>query len=82
MQAADTVFIQSVLLVLFVDILVSSKSQGGLTMKTMTINRLDYAPYPNAATPRQQLHKFVDRCIFVASAVGIVAALMFLAVIV
>ena len=51
-------------------------------MKTMTVKRMDYAPYPNAATPRQQMHKFLDRCIFIASAVGIVAALMFLAVIV
>lgn len=51
-------------------------------MKTLAMNRLDYAPYPNAATPRQQLHKFVDRCLMVASAVGVVAALMFLAVIV
>lgn len=51
-------------------------------MKTIAMNRLDYAPYPNAATPRQQLHKFVDRCLMIASAVGVVAALMFLAVIV
>lgn len=51
-------------------------------MKTIAMNRLDYAPYPNAATPRQQLHKLLDKCLVAASAVGIVAALMFLAVIV
>ena len=54
-------------------------------MKAMTVshqNRRSALPYPNAATPRQQLHKFVDRCLVVASAVGVVAALMFLAVIV
>ena len=51
-------------------------------MKTVTMNRLDYIPYPNAATRRQQLHKFLDKCLVAASAVGIVAMLMFLAVLV
>ena len=51
-------------------------------MKTIAMSRLDYAPYPNAATRRQQIHRFLDKCLVVASAVGIVAALMFLAVIV
>ena len=54
-------------------------------MKTATMTKSanrPVLPYPNAATPRQQLHKFVDRCLVVASAVGVVAALMFLAVIV
>ena len=51
-------------------------------MKTIAMDRRDYAPYPNAATPRQQLHKFLDKCLMAASAVAIVAALMFLAVIV
>lgn len=51
-------------------------------MKTATMNRRDMIPFPNAATPRQQMHKFLDKCLVVASAVGFVAALMFLAVIV
>lgn len=51
-------------------------------MKTIAMDRRDYIPYPNAATRRQLLHKFLDKCLVVASAVGIVAALMFLAVIV
>jgi len=51
-------------------------------MKTIAIDRRDYAPHPNAMTPRQQLHKLLDKCLVVASAVAIVAALMFLAVIV
>ena len=51
-------------------------------MKTIAMNRHDYIPYPNAATRRQQFHKFLDKCLVVASAVGVVAALMFLAVIV
>lgn len=51
-------------------------------MKTTVIVRRDYIPYPNAATRRQQMHKFLDKCILAASAVGIVAMLMFLAVLV
>ena len=51
-------------------------------MKTATMNRRDYIPYPNAATRREQLHKFLDKCLLVVSALGIVAALMFLAVLV
>lgn len=51
-------------------------------MKTTAMKYLSYAPYPGAATRRQQLHNFLDKCLLVASAVGIVAALMFLAVIV
>ena len=51
-------------------------------MKAIAIKYLNYAPYPGAATRRQQLHNFVDKCLLAASAVGIVATLMFLAVIV
>ena len=51
-------------------------------MKTTVMKYRNYIPYPGAATRRQQLHNFVDKCLLVASAVGIVAALMFLAVIV
>lgn len=47
-------------------------------MKTVTMDRRNYIPYPNAATRRQQLHKFLDKCLVVASAVGIVTILMFL----
>lgn len=51
-------------------------------MKTIAMDRRDYIPYPNAATRRQQVHKFLDKCLIVASAVGFVAAMMFLAVLV
>lgn len=51
-------------------------------MKTTVMNRRDYIPYPNAATRRQLMHKFLDKCIIAASAVGIVAMLMFLAALV
>ena len=51
-------------------------------MKAIAMKYLNYAPYPGAATRRQQLHNFVDKCLLAASAVGIVAGLMFLAVIV
>ena len=43
---------------------------------------LAYTPYPGAATRREQIHQFLDKCLLVASAVGIVAMLMLLAVIV
>lgn len=51
-------------------------------MKAIVTKYLAYIPYPGAATRREQLHRFFDKCLLVASAVGIVAALMFLAVIV
>ena len=51
-------------------------------MKTITMDRRDYIPYPNAATRRQQMHRFLDACLVAASAIGIVAGLMFLAVLV
>jgi len=51
-------------------------------MKAIVMKYLGYAPHPGAATRRDQLHNLVDKCLLVASAAGIVAALMFLAVIV
>ena len=51
-------------------------------MKAIVMKYLAYTPYPGAATRREQLHQFLDKCLLVASAVGIVAMLMFLAVIV
>ena len=51
-------------------------------MKAIVMKYLGYAPHPGAATRRDQLHNFLDKCLLVASAAGIVAALMFLAVIV
>ena len=51
-------------------------------MKTTATKYMNYAPYPGAATRKQQLHQFLDKCLLAASALGIVAALMFLAVIV
>ena len=49
-------------------------------MKIIVMNRYDSVPYPNAATRRQQLHSFLDKCLVAASAVALVAALMFIAV--
>ena len=51
-------------------------------MKTVAMDRRDYIPYPNAATRRQQLHKFLDKCLVVASAIGIVTILMFMIVLI
>ena len=51
-------------------------------MKAIVMKYLAYTPYPGAATRREQPHNFLDKCLLVASAVGIVAMLMLLAVIV
>lgn len=51
-------------------------------MKAIVMKYLNYVPYPGAASRREQMHNVIDKCLLVASAVGIVAALMFLAVIV
>ena len=51
-------------------------------MKAIVMKYLAYTPHPGAATRREQIHNFVDKCLLVASAIGIVAALMFLAVII
>ena len=51
-------------------------------MKAIVMKYLAYTPYPGAATRREQLHNFLDKCLLVVSAVGIVAVLMFLFVIV
>lgn len=51
-------------------------------MKTVTAKYLNYIPYPGAASRREQLHNILDKCLLAASALGIVAMLMFLAVIV
>ena len=51
-------------------------------MKALVMKYLAYTPYPGAATRREQMHQFLDKCLLAASAIGLVAALMFLAVIV
>jgi len=47
-------------------------------MKTAVLNKMDYplAPYPNAATRREILHKVVDHLLLIASCAGIAAALL------
>ncbi len=49
-------------------------------MKTLTLNNMDYplAPYPNAATKREVIHKVVDHLLVIASCAGIAAIVMFL----
>ena len=51
-------------------------------MKTITAKYLNYVSHPGAASRREQLHNILDKCLLAASALGIVAMLMFLAVIV
>ena len=49
-------------------------------MKTVAINKMDYplAPFPNAATRRELIHKVLDHLLLVASCAGIAAALLLL----
>ena len=51
-------------------------------MKAIVMKYLNYIPYPGAASRREMMHNVLDKCLLAASAIGIVAALMFLAVIV
>ena len=52
-------------------------------MKTTAIVKYgNYIPYPGAASRREQMHNLLDKCLLAASAIGIVAALMFLVVLV
>ena len=49
-------------------------------MKTavLNMNKLDYpvAPYPNAASAREILHKIVDHLLMIASCAGIAAVIL------
>lgn len=49
-------------------------------MKTAAVNKLDYpfAPYPNAATRREIIHKILDHLLIVASCAGIAAVILLL----
>lgn len=49
-------------------------------MKTAVVNKIDFpiAPYPNAATVRQVLHKVVDHMLIVASCAGIASVILLL----
>lgn len=49
-------------------------------MKTAVLNKIDFplAPYPNAATTREILHKMVDHLLIIASCAGIAAVILLL----
>lgn len=49
-------------------------------MKTAVLNKMDYplAPYPNAATIREILHKVIDNLLIIASCAGIAAVILLL----
>ena len=49
-------------------------------MKTAAIKKMDYPfiPYPNAATRREVIHKFLDFLLILASCAGIAAAILLL----
>lgn len=50
-------------------------------MKTALLKKMDYplAPYPNAATCREVLHKIVDHLLMIACCAGIAAAILLFA---
>lgn len=49
-------------------------------MKTTVINKMELplAPYPNAATRREVLHKIVDHMLIIASCAGIASVILLL----
>ncbi len=50
-------------------------------MKTAVLNKKEFplAPYPNAATRREVMHKIVDSLLIIASSAGVAAAILLLA---
>lgn len=47
-------------------------------MKTAVMNRKVYVPMPGAATRREIFHKYLDKLLLIASAVGFFVGVMFL----
>ncbi len=49
-------------------------------MKTLTLNKMELplAPYPNAATRREVLHKILDNLLILASCAGVAVIILFL----
>ena len=48
-------------------------------MKATAISHKQYcAPYPNAATPRQVMHKILDTLLIAVSGMGLAAIVLFL----
>lgn len=49
-------------------------------MKTATVNKMEFplAPYPNAATRREVMHKIIDHLLVIACSAGIAAAILLL----
>jgi len=50
------------------------------TTAKLTCRPIDRIPYPNAATPREVIHKLVDLALITASGMGIAAMLLLLSV--
>jgi hypothetical protein len=49
-------------------------------MKTVAVNTNEFplAPYPNAATRREVMHKIVDHLLIIACSAGVAAAILLL----
>lgn len=50
-------------------------------MKTLTLNKMEFplAPYPNAATRREILHRILDHLLIIASCAGVATVVLFIA---
>ncbi len=50
-------------------------------MRTLTLNKMEFplAPYPNASTRREILHKIVDHLLIIASCAGVATIVLFMA---
>lgn len=58
----------------------ATKQKEDNLMKTAVINKMELplAPYPNAATRREILHKVVDHLLIMASCAGIASVILLL----
>ena len=58
----------------------TNQTKEAQIMKTAAINKMDYplAPYPNAATRREVIHKILDHLLIVASCAGVSAVILLL----
>ena len=45
-------------------------------MKTAVMNRKVYVPMPGAATRREMFHKYLDKLLLIASAVGLFVGIL------
>lgn len=72
-------FYLSVLLYKYMDIIqTENKTKEDKYMKTTTLNKMEFplAPYPNAATKREVMHKIIDHLLMIACSAGVAAVIL------